>query len=571
MWTSNPPARVTKQGGLGDEETKAALKGKLTKMREREYIAPLSRILATINYFAVKKGDEDIRPVYDSTKSGLNQALWAPWFPLPDLSGLVRALEDEYWCIDNDYGEMFHNFWMHPELREYSGVDLTPLFGPKPDGSLNVEAWSRLPMGERPSPYLAVQQGRRLKRKFFGDRLDPSNVLRWDHVDLNLPGSLDYAPGRSWYSKRRKTGETAADIQDFVDDLRGTAPSSEDAWQVGSKIGKTSSYYGIQDATRKRRVQTQTPGAWAGTVVGTVPDRPFVTVTQEKWDKTKSELKRAQVAYDQAMSPEGDKKIDHKMLEQVVGFLVHISRAYALMRVYLNGLYGTLNAWRPDRDEDGWKIGDMRVDYDTLDSPTRVRILDRLGHDLYALGVLTAAETAPQVPLRPSKVARPRWLFGDALGPGYGASGWSPSDRDIWVDYGLWKSDWATKSTSNQRELLNTVRIVEGMDERGEIDEGTEFWIFTDNFFSESCFYKGGGGIKSQPILDLVLRLHKIQMKGKAFIHVVWVAGRRMIAQGTDGLSRGDLTNGVMRGMPMLEFVPLHKSVLDRRKGHILD
>ena len=43
-----------------------------------------------------------------------------------------------------------------------------------------------------------------------------------------------------------------------------------------------------------------------------------------------------------------------------------------------------------------------------------------------------------------------------------------------------------------------------------------------------------------------------------------------MIAQGTDGLSRGELTTGVMRGMPMLEFVPLHLSVLDRRRGPVL-
>ena len=60
-------------------------------------------------------------------------------------------------------------------------------------------------------------------------------------------------------------------------------------------------------------------------------------------------------------------------------------------------------------------------------------------------------------------------------------------------------------------------------------------------------------------------------MKGHCFIHVVWVSGKRMIAQGTDGLSRGELTSGVMRGMPMLEFVPLHLSVLDHRKGPVLD
>jgi hypothetical protein len=81
------------------------------------------------------------------------------------------------------------------------------------------------------------------------------------------------------------------------------------------------------------------------------------------------------------------------------------------------------------------------------------------------------------------------------------------------------------------------VRKIEELDESGDIIEGTEFWIFTDNFFSESCFYKGGGGVKSQSVLDLVLRLHLIEMKGKAFIHVVWVSGKRMIAEGADGLS----------------------------------
>jgi hypothetical protein len=60
-------------------------------------------------------------------------------------------------------------------------------------------------------------------------------------------------------------------------------------------------------------------------------------------------------------------------------------------------------------------------------------------------------------------------------------------------------------------------------------------------------------------------------MKGKAFIHIVWVSGKRMIAQGMDGLSRGEFTSGVMCGMPVLEFVPLHKSVLEGRKEPVLD
>jgi hypothetical protein len=40
-----------------------------------------------------------------------------------------------------------------------------------------------------------------------------------------------------------------------------------------------------------------------------------------------------------------------------------------------------------------------------------------------------------------------------------------------------------------------------------------------------------------------------------------------MQAQGTDGLSRGDLFSGVMRGQPLMSQVPLHLSAIDRSPG----
>mmetsp|Transcript_39832 Transcript_39832/g.59081 ORF Transcript_39832/g.59081 Transcript_39832/m.59081 type:complete len:207 (+) Transcript_39832:831-1451(+) len=56
-------------------------------------------------------------------------------------------------------------------------------------------------------------------------------------------------------------------------------------------------------------------------------------------------------------------------------------------------------------------------------------------------------------------------------------------------------------------------------------------------------------------------------MNGSIFIRIVWVAGTRMIDQGTDGLSRGDLLNGVMAGDSMLQFVPLNRGVEERQGG----
>lgn len=90
----------------------------------------------------------------------------------------------------------------------------------------------------------------------------------------------------------------------------------------------------------------------------------------------------------------------------------------------------------------------------------------------------------------------------------------------------------------------------------------TELFIFTDNSTAEGAFYKGN--TPSRTLFDLILRLRLIDMQGQLKLHVIHVAGSRMIAQGTDGLSHGDFTMGVMSGHPILSFVPLHLDALDR-------
>ena len=72
------------------------------------------------------------------------------------------------------------------------------------------------------------------------------------------------------------------------------------------------------------------------------------------------------------------------------------------------------------------------------------------------------------------------------------------------------------------------------------------------------------GSSKSKLLHDLVLRLRRAMMYGRLFVHFVWIAGKRMIAQGTDSLSRGDLTSGVMRGEAFLSFIPLNLPAFQR-------
>ena len=58
------------------------------------------------------KGDLDIRVVYNGTASGLNEALWAPGFYLPNANAAARLLMFYSFTVDADLGEMFLNFPM---------------------------------------------------------------------------------------------------------------------------------------------------------------------------------------------------------------------------------------------------------------------------------------------------------------------------------------------------------------------------------------------------------------------------------------------------------------------------
>jgi hypothetical protein len=96
----------------------------------------------------------------------------------------------------------------------------------------------------------------------MGNRRCPENLLWWDKVILNLPGDPCFDPSQPTVSKWNKMVERIArDIVGFVDDLRLSGYSIENAWAVLRFILSRLQYLGIQDAARKRRPPSQTPGA----------------------------------------------------------------------------------------------------------------------------------------------------------------------------------------------------------------------------------------------------------------------------------------------------------------------
>jgi len=252
--------------------------------------------------------------------------------------------------------------------------------------------------------------------------------------------------------------------------------------------------------------------------------------------------------------------------------------------------------------------------------PNQVTAVPRLRDDLLALHTFFAIPDPPKRYIRGSSLVSLIYGFGDFSGAGFGSSFQSsngihyrygiwgddlthhfsnfreafnlleglehqvasmqfPSSDGIHYRYGIWGDD-LTQHSSNFREAFNLLEGLEhqvaGMQfpyfdalvnsltdavHRGELDH-TEIILFMENAVAEGVFYKGSS--PSRQLFDLILKLKCLELHHGLYLNLIHVAGTRMQEQGTDGLSRGDLTTGIMNGIDMLHFVPLHLSAVER-------
>ena len=244
------------------------------------------------------------------------------------------------------------------------------------------------------------------------------------------------------------------------------------------------------------------------------------------------------------------------------------------MKPYLKGFHLSFETWRGGRDHKGWKakprstvkenappIATMEEIKCTLLNETASRAVTGGGPPggfTLVIPKVQGRSRSPDPPdcmERPTKrrVRNPKSLtafygFGDASAAGFGAT--IERSDGLHGCFGLWGRDKKGQS-SNYRELQNLVEMVEEEAESGYLING-ELWIFTDNSMAESCFFKGGSSSKF--LHELILHLRRLEMAVGFVIHMVYVAGTRMIAQGTDGLSRGSFLEGVVAGQDMLSF-----------------
>ena len=110
---------------------------KLVSVLDKGYIKPSPNIESLTHFFSVAKtwkdGSsakvvDDIRMVYNTTKSGLNDLVWAPWFQIPTVESHLRSGEASTYIADCYVGEIFLNIMLKPRFRLHTRVDLSVIF-----------------------------------------------------------------------------------------------------------------------------------------------------------------------------------------------------------------------------------------------------------------------------------------------------------------------------------------------------------------------------------------------------------------------------------------------------------
>eukprot|EP00980_Cylindrotheca_fusiformis_P021935 scaffold8770_cov167-Cylindrotheca_fusiformis.AAC.2 len=560
-------------------DTSRCLAEKVGDLLDKHYIDPTPSTISQIDFFAVPKvvGPDgevlDVRLVFNGTSCGLNNALWAPgfWLPTPDTA--LRKLDFTSLMVDFDMGEFFLNFFLPYEVRNYAGVLLAPIGHDLSNWtkiSHQEHTWQRLLFGLGPSPYNSIRFYYHAEEFVVGNPRERDNPLRWDSAVLNLPGNADFDPRKPWvYLWDAQRECIAGSIVTFVDDGRGSGSSVEHAWQLLHRAATRFQYLGLQVAIRKIRPPAVgcPPGAWAGMIAEATHEGIFKTVAQAKWDKAKLILDRI---YNELPNAEG---LEFKQLERDRGFLIHLAATYKAMTPYLKGIHLTLDSWRANRRSDGWKMSpkewagflagvenpDLReqlADLGNADHPPFVHPVDRLEGDLDALRSFFQQESPSRVCVRPSRFIQVVLGFGDASGNGFGGTFLSTAGLSYQI--GVWKYRGTSSCSFEFRNLLDSLR------REGEAGRLTDSFVLmmTDNQPVEEALFKGTSASKS--LLQMVQEFHALEMEFGFVALVCHCSGKRMIAQGTDGLSRGGLNEGVMGGKSMLTFVPLHLSAFQR-------
>jgi hypothetical protein len=194
--------------------------------------------------------------------------------------------------------------------------------------------------------------------------------------------------------------------------------------------------------------------------------------------------------------------------------------------------------------------------------PGDVRLVPRFRRDVTCLLELTESHKPPKQLYR-AKHVMAFFFIGEARGLGKGVV--VVEQYGVEYEAGPWKMQWR-KESSNVREAKNLADRIERLG-RDTVLTNHEVFVMTNNTAFEGVYYKGHS--PSAKLNDFVFRLHKAKRDGGFILHVLHISGKRMKATGVDGLSRGDLTEGMLTRADPFSFLPFNQGADDRASGAV--
>ena len=245
--------------------------------------------------------------------------------------------------------------------------------------------------------------------------------MKWDHDINNIAG----------------------DVLTFVDNSQASDLDEEVARRIARQVASRLQYLGIQDAPQKRRPPTRKTGAWVGAIFSMDNGVITQTVSQDKWNKGKEQIRELT----DRLENFPDAYFDYKQLEQIRGFLCHSSMTFEVITPFLKGFHLSLCSHLPSRDDDGWKLPEGAFvsyiyekrelgymteaearealnppNYEDIAVPTKIEPIYRFKDNVFALSELLLSDKPPLVTVRSNMVDEIFYGFGDASGKGFGGT-----------------------------------------------------------------------------------------------------------------------------------------------------
>ena len=104
---------------------------------------------------------------------------------------------------------------------------------------------------------------------------------------------------------------------------------------------------------------------------------------------------------------------------------MYVAQTHPALMPHMKGIYLTLNSWRPQRDEEGWKNPNKRkretkedplpsASVGILEPPEWTKEVPRFRSNIGELMELTSSVSPPRIPIRPTN-KEAVYVVGDAL------------------------------------------------------------------------------------------------------------------------------------------------------------